>query len=511
MNCRCKTMIRLTTGAEQRIADTRAVEESGITSLSLMERAARALAAAAIETASDKSAVVFCGNGNNGGDGLAAALILLKAGFKVLVLLMSAPDKMTGDCAEMYGRYISAGGEALPFEVRDIRQKKAVMECGVIIDAMLGTGLKRPLSGLFSEAAELINASASPTIACDIASGVDSDTGAVAGVAVKADKTVTFAAYKIGQFVEPGCVYSGEVTVADIGTHISETSPEPVYIITSAAIKGIIPKRAKISHKGDYGKVLIAGGSIGYSGAPVLSAEAAVRSGSGLVSLGVPRDIYIPTAVKCVEAMPFPLPADGAGRMTADAAPDLLRRLGACDAVLIGPGLGRSDEINELVCKIIREARTTILLDADGINAISGNINILDASARPVIITPHEGEFMRLGYSAGNDRIGVSRSFACKHGCILVLKGHRTICAFPDGSAYVNTTGNPGMARGGSGDVLSGIILSLIARLPTKEAVLAAVWLHGRSGDIAADRFGEECMTPSDIIACLPEAFREIT
>ena len=270
----------------------------------------------------------------------------------------------------------------------------------------------------------------------------------------------------------------------------------------------IIPRRRPDSHKGDYGRCLIIAGSVGYTGAPALSARAATRTGAGLVFLGVPKSIYNIMAVKLDEEMPFPLPDDENGRLSISTADELMRRAVECDACLIGPGLGRSPELTELVTFLIGSLKTQIVLDADGINAIAGNADILGKAACPVILTPHHGEFKRIGGDLSNgDRLDVARAFAMAHRCVLVLKGHRTITAMPDGKAYVNTTGGPAMAKGGSGDVLAGMITALVGqKFPIKEAVSAAVYLHGLAGDICAAEYGEYSVTAGDIIAMLPKA-----
>ena len=296
---------------------------------------------------------------------------------------------------------------------------------------------------------------------------------------------------------------------------LSETNPvladSDVFVVTPEDIH--LPRRRPDSHKGDYGRCLIAAGSIGYTGAPAMCARAASRMGAGLVFLGVPEPIYDILAVKLDEEMPFPLPHDGEGKLSAGAISELLRRAGECDVLLVGPGLGRSAEITELVTTVIRFAKTQILLDADGLNAIAGNAGILEEAVYPPIITPHIGEFERLGGgSSGGDRLGSARDFARAHRCILVLKGHRTITALPDRTAYFNTTGGPAMAKGGSGDVLAGMIAALVCqKFPARDAAVIAVCLHGLAGDMRAVEDGEYSVSAGDIIAMLPRAIKRLT
>ena len=292
----------------------------------------------------------------------------------------------------------------------------------------------------------------------------------------------------------------------DTINRVSEGAANSVFSVTPESIR--LPRRKPDSHKGDYGRCFIAAGSVGYTGAPALSARAASRMGAGLVFLGVPKAIYDIMAVKLDEEMPFPLPDDGSGRLAANSAGEIIRRAQECDSFLFGPGLGRSAEITELVASVIQIVKTPTVLDADGLNAISKNPDALRNSAAPLILTPHPGEFARLGGgSAGQDILGAARGFAQSYKCILVLKGHRTITATPDGKAYINSTGGPAMAKGGSGDVLAGMIAALIAqKFPALEAALTAVCLHGLTGDMCAAEYGDYSVTAGDIVSMLPKA-----
>jgi len=375
---------------------------------------------------------------------------------------------------------------------------------GVLVDAMFGTGFRGTLIGGAATAAELMNRSNTPTVAADIPSGVHADTGAVLGPAVLADATVAFSLPKIGHFVEPGCVFAGELAVADIGVpkELLDGISTGVFAVCGAEL----PKRPRISHKGDFGKVFVCGGCVGYTGAPSLCARAAVRSGAGLVYLGVPKDIYAITAAKNDEAMPFPLAGDGAGRLGADALSQMLERADSCDVAVLGPGLGRSEELTGLVRAFARQTQTRLVLDADALFAM--DLETLGALKRPAVLTPHEGEFARLFWPV-SDRLNDAKKAARESGSIVVLKGHRTIAAFPDGEAFVNTAGNPGMAKGGTGDALAGVIAALWCVLPPNRAVPYAVWLHGRAGDLCAKRLGEYAMTAGDLIEALPFAFLE--
>lgn len=273
-----------------------------------------------------------------------------------------------------------------------------------------------------------------------------------------------------------------------------------------------LPRRPEDGHKGTFGRALAIAGSVGYTGAGAMAANAAVRSGAGLVFLAVPRSVWPVAAVKCDEAMTFPCPEDGEGRFSQEALPMLLDRAGGCDGVLLGPGLGRSAALEELTLALLEQtADRPLVLDADGLNALSGHIDRAKPRGRWVL-TPHDGEYARLmGVWPGEDRPGAALALARRLNCVAVLKGHRTIVAGPDGTLYRNTTGNHGMAKGGSGDVLSGIILSLLAQgMEPLSAAAAGVWVHGKAGDLAAERFGYRGMTPTDLIRCLPLVWKEL-
>lgn len=272
--------------------------------------------------------------------------------------------------------------------------------------------------------------------------------------------------------------------------------------VTREFVRGCLPVRDPNGHKGTFGKVHILAGCVGFTGAPALASAAAVRTGSGLVFLSVPREIWLVLAVKCQEAMPAPVPPFDR----------LLEKMEESDAVLIGPGLGRSRKTDVRTLRLVQRLQVPLVLDADGINAVAEHIDVLDTRGdRLTVLTPHDGEFLRLtqGQAIGPDRAAAAAAFARRHGCVLVLKGHRTITAFPDGETFQNTSGNPGMAKGGSGDVLAGMILSLLGQgLPPKQAVPAAVWLHGAAGDLAAEELGEYGMTPGDLLRRIPAAIQ---
>lgn len=513
--------MKLATGAEMRELDRKAMEERGIPSIDLMEQAAEGVAEAALSLLdgrlSRNRAAVFCGVGNNGGDGIAAGRMMARAGVQTRVFLVGDPDRRTPDSLEE-SRRLSESGIALELFSPDNQEQRGwVLGAQVIVDAVFGVGLSREIDpdSRYGAAISLMNESEASVVAVDIASGVAADSGKRLGCAVKAKKTVTFTAPKIGQFVGQGAMDTGELILRDIGIPqelaeqgISGAVSTVEWEFASAAL----PRRKQDGHKGDFGKVLIVGGAVGYTGAPYLCASAAVHSGCGLVSLGVPESIWAVEAGKCVSAMPFPL-AEEKGRLCEAALEEILTRLESCDVLALGPGLGRSEGISQLVSALLARTEKPVVLDADGINALEGHIDVLEARrGRVTILTPHDGEFARIGGDlSGGDRLGAARDFAQRYGCTLVLKGYRTITATPAGTALVNTTGNSGLAKGGSGDVLTGLIASFLAQGTTAvQAAALGVWVHGRSADLAAERLTPWSMTPEDVIWDLPLVFETL-
>lgn len=286
-----------------------------------------------------------------------------------------------------------------------------------------------------------------------------------------------------------------------------------MLVISKSNAKSVLslPYRKRESHKGNYGKILIAGGCVGYTGAPALAAKAAVKSGAGLVYLAVPDAIYNIEAVKNDEAMPFPLPSDEKGRFSVSGLPELIEKQKNCTVSVIGPGIGRSGEIVEITGALLRSAVKPVLLDADALWALSQNMGVLRETKAEVVLTPHEGEFLQMGGNVTGDRVSDAVGFAREFNCAVVLKGHETVIAFRDGESYLINAGNPGMATGGSGDVLSGVIGALLGQLEFRKAVVTGTWLHSYAGDLAAEKFGEYSMSAADIINFLPEALKMIT
>ena len=521
----------LSTAAQMRELDRKAIEERGIPSLELMERAATGIASAALSILPTRAgkgrAAIFCGTGNNGGDGLAAARLLASEGLRVRTYLVGDREKLTPDAQEELRRLSERVQEPyltiVNFDPRDAEQASWTKNAHIVIDALFGVGLSREIQSdsPWAAAISLINRARGAVIAADIASGIDADSGRVMGCAVRADRTITFTAPKIGHAVGDGFLYSGAVSVHDIGipSDLLRTLDKSAQTIGKSFVRWALPPRKPDGHKGDFGTVFLIGGSGAYRGAPYLMTSAALRSGCGMVFLGTPGRWSLDSEER-VCAIPVVLDAEpDSGGLAWTAAAQILQRVDSCDVLALGPGLGRADETADAVREVLRETRKAVVLDADGINALAGHIDILDERrGRVTILTPHDGEFARLlgdGVTprdiARGNRVKLAREFAVKHDCVLVLKGHRTISATPSGTVLVNTTGNSGLAKGGSGDVLTGLIASLLAQGATPiQAAAGGVWIHGRAADFAADALTPYAMTPVDVIAAFPSAFAEL-
>lgn len=508
--------MRTATAVQMKELDRIAIEERGIPSIQLMENAARAVADRALAVLGDRETgqvAVLCGPGNNGGDGVAAARMLLEQGCSVRAFLVGDPAKLTEDTSVMVDRLLACGGKLEVFDPAD----PWFASCDLFVDAVIGIGLHDRVQGNAAAAIELLERYGNgKAIAVDIASGVNADTGEDLGNRCRYLETVTFTLAKPGHFVSWGGAVCGKLTVAHIGipADLVEAVSCPVTAVDAELVRSYLPKRDPMGHKGDFGKVHILGGSVGYTGAPVLAARAALRTGAGLVSLSVPSSIYNITAVKCDEAMPSPLPCGKDGGVSEDALMSALYSMAGKDACLIGPGMGNAPGTEALVCGVVSTVNYPVVLDADGLNIMASHKDRLQARrACPTILTPHDGEFVRLGGDLSHgDRVRAAVDLARVSGCAVVLKGHGTVTALPNGRTFVNTTGNCGMAKGGSGDVLSGMILALIGQgINPARAAIAAVWLHGRAGDMAAAEKGEYGMTPGDIIEYIPYAIKEVT
>lgn len=514
--------MKVVTSGEMREIDRRAIQEFGIPGVVLMENAALKVFEAAkgmLGEAAGKRVLVFAGKGNNGGDGFAAARHLANWGAEVEVLLFAPKKYLSGDALINFSIIINMGipvHDVLTSEDLEM-VKSRLAGASLIIDAILGTGIKGPVSGILRDAVLLINNSGIPVLSVDIPSGVNGDNGRVCGDAVRADITVTFGLPKRGHFLFPGAEHTGKLLVEDIGIPkrvIEQYEDITGELITRSRIAGLITKRKRDVHKGTFGRVFFLAGSAGYTGAAFLACQGALRSGSGLVTLGVPESINPVMEVKLTEVMTLPLPETDEGTLSRDAVPAVLEQVRASRALGVGPGLSTCKDVPEVVKTLVREADIPLVLDADALNSLADDPDILKSRKAPAVITPHPGEMARLlGTSTAEvqeDRIEVAREAAAKWGVIVVLKGANTIIGHPDGRFFINTTGNPGMATGGTGDVLTGIITSFLGQgMSPLDAALAGVYIHGLAGDRVSLEKGERGLTAGDIVETLPLVISE--
>ena len=514
--------MKITTAAEMREIDRATTERYGVPSLTLMENAGSAIAQFILERYGQASRIaVVCGKGNNGGDGFVIARKLHRAGRAVEVLLLAGPSDLRGDALAMFERLplqpIVADKPA-DFILQVLPQSLA--NCDLIVDAILGTGFQPPVKGLYADAISAINRSGKPVTAVDIPSGADSDamTEQSGEGLARVDAIVTFTAPRPAHVF--GNLTRGPILVAPIGS-----PPEAIVsklrleVTTPQDIAALLAPRPMDSNKGMYGHVLIVGGSLGKSGAAAMAGMAALRAGCGLSTVATPGSVLASVAAFGAELMTEPLAETDTGGIATGAfeSGQFEQLAKSVDVVAIGPGIGRNTETVEFVREAVRATKAPLVLDADGLNAFQGHTDLLDGSKRPLVLTPHPGEMSRLTGMSIQDiqanRLEVARKFAQEHHLILVLKGNRTVVALPDGTAWINPTGNPGMATGGTGDILTGMTAGIIGQMQNDipRAVVAAVYMHGLAGDVAAERMGEHSLVATDLLAALPEAFRRAT
>ena len=499
--------------SEMRGVDKAASEIGGIPSIVLMENAAMACVEELkndFANLSEKSVAVFCGKGNNGGDGFAIARHLYNMGIDVAVYLVCG-NEFKGD-AKINFDIIKRMNINIDV-ISDIEDLKYIVRS---YDAIFGTGISGTVRGISYDVISEINDNAKYIMAVDVPSGINSDSGEICGVCIKADKTVTFAAYKVGMLMFPAADYVGKAAVKNISIpdYIIDGQNLKINVIDDKFVRSNFPKRENNSQKGDYGKVLVIAGSAGMTGAAYLSSQTAVTTGSGLVTLAVPSSLNGAMEAKTTEVMTVPL-SDKNGRISAGAIDEILKRVDKADTVLIGPGLGRCDDVSEVVESVLEYSKVPVIIDADGINAVAENMKALSSCTCPVIFTPHTVEMSRLTglereYIEDN-RLVTAKEFAEENGVTLILKGHHTIVTGQDGEQYINITGNSGLATGGSGDVLAGTVASLVSRgINETVASAMAVYIHGLAGDIAKDKYGIESVTASKVMECIPCALRQI-
>jgi len=510
--------MKVVSGQDMQLMDRLAIGEFGIPGLTLMENAGRACADAICEAfgpGAGKRALVVAGKGNNGGDGYVIARLLKERGWDAPVLLLAAPTGITGDAGANLA--LLDQGSVILAPVGGELPATLFRETTLIVDALLGTGIKSEVTGVFRDAIELINGSGRPVVAVDIPSGVDAGSGRVLGVAVRADLTVSFALAKLGNVLYPGSELCGRLVVADIGMPPQVVAEaHGCEFVDFACARRLFRPRGVLAHKGSAGHCLVIAGSLGKSGAAFMAANSALRTGAGLVTLAVPAALNPILEVKTTEVMTLPVGNQGAGHLQAGAAAALLREASTRDALALGPGIGGAPSTAYLVHSLVASLPGPLVLDADGLNAVAAAPEVLQQRrGRVTVLTPHPGEMARLtGLSVAEveaDRIGTAREFAQRFQVHLILKGARSIIAAPDGSISINGSGNQGMASGGMGDVLTGVVVSLLGQgYPPFEACQLGAFVHGLAADLLLGEQGTQGMSATDVQEALPRALRRL-
>ncbi len=501
--------MKIVTAEQMRSIDRRATERFGVPSIVLMENAATAVVDAIFEHYADAERVaIFCGTGQNGGDGFAVARHLENRGVVPIIFVVGDRAKCSGDAAT---NLAICERLALPmYNVTDSDSlEDAIVHAGdadLVVDAIFGTGLDRAAAGVFAETIRSMNELGLPIVAVDVPSGMNASAAEPFDPCVRAAVTVTFAVPKICHVFEPAAIDCGEVVVADISipTVAIDDANVTLSLTTPAVIRPHLTQRLATTHKGTYGHVAIVAGSPGKSGAAVLSARGAIRTGAGLVTVVTDRDAAVAINAASIESMTLPLDLVAS-------LPEVLQFVGSKSAVVIGPGLGDNEESYAFVRELVRSIDRPLVLDASGLNAFAGRARDINPKSRPTIITPHPGEMARLLGKPAGDRIETAREAARLTNSIVVLKGHQTLIADPEGHVNVNPTGNPGMASGGMGDVLGGMIGALLARgVEAFDAATTAVYLHGYAGDLVKEEMGDTGMAAMDVANRIPMAIQRL-
>ncbi|HVP90361.1 MAG TPA: NAD(P)H-hydrate dehydratase [Terriglobales bacterium] len=514
--------MRILTARQMRDIDRETIEGIGIPGPVLMENAGlqvvKALQAR-FPRLREERVVIVAGKGNNGGDGLVVARHLEAAGVAPKVLLVAAEEDVKGDAALNL-----AVAARLGIPVAEVRRpddwrrcRTGLLHATVIVDALFGTGLMKPLEGLYARVVEDINRTRAFKLAVDIPSGLSSDTFELIGPCVRADLTVCLAAPKIAHVFPPAETCVGELVVAAIGIPPALLEPPELKLefVEKGRVRPFFRKRKKDTHKGNYGHLLVVAGSLGKAGAAALAGRAALKTGAGLVTVATAAGALPGIARSMMELMTEPLAETLEGTVAAEALPRAVELLEGKDGVLLGPGLSTRPSTAEFVLSLLPKIKVPLVIDADGLNILSVDLRRLRGLGAPAVLTPHPGEFARLTGRSTADvlryRLEMAPEFARQHSVHLVLKGYRTLTAAPDGRVFVNPTGNPGMATGGSGDVLGGMIASeIVQEKDMAGAVLSAVYAHGLAGDLGAEKLGEKGLTAGDIIRFLPAALRSL-
>ncbi|NIM04447.1 MAG: NAD(P)H-hydrate dehydratase [Armatimonadetes bacterium] len=501
--------------SEQMNALDRAAQEAGVSIMELMENAGRAVfekAEAMLGTPQGRRVAIICGKGNNGGDGLVAARYLKKWGAGVEVLLACSASDLKGAPKANYGSALQAG---VPVEenAQADRVLGACEQADLVIDALLGTGIKGAVERSAAEIISAVNRANRPVLAVDIPSGIQADTGEIAGVAVHANHTVTVGLPKWGLLNFPGAEYAGRVVVADIGIPAAaiEAMSITAEYLDAAEVAHLLPRRSPAAHKGDCGRALVIAGSAGYTGAAALCSMGALRMGAGLVTLAVPASLNDVMEAKLTEVITRPMPETAARSLSKEAQQEILELAARSDVVAMGPGLSLEPETALLVRRLVGRLAIPVVLDADALTALSTDIDLLKGAQAPIVCTPHPGEMARLVNLSPAEvqkaRASTAQSLARSIEGVVVLKGAATLIADAEDRLRVNRTGNAGMASGGTGDVLTGMIAGLLAQgMSPFDAASVGTYLHGLAGDLAAAEKGDMGLIASDLLEKVPDA-----
>lgn len=510
--------MKVATAEQMQELDRKAIETYRIPGILLMENAGREATEAILASFPDldkKRVAIIAGKGNNGGDGFVIARHLMNRRIPVKVILLTDPKSLRGDAETNHYIFHRMRGEIIPApSAKDYQKiKRDVEKADLLVDAIFGTGLDAEVRGYYREVIDHLNSLNKPLVAVDIPSGLNANTGKPLGTAIRASLTVTFGLPKLGLLLSPGTDYVGTLKIVDIGIpkNLVEEEKIQTHLLEGEEIRQFLstPRRPD-THKGDYGHLLVIAGSVGKTGAAAMVCEAALRMGAGLVTLAIPRSLNPIMEMKLTEVMTEPLPETPKQTLSLRAFNTILRLCENKKAVVIGPGLGTFKETQSLILKLIRSIDLPIILDADGLNALATQPKLLPTSNRSLVLTPHPGEMARLIHSTVKEvqenRIGICKNFSQSTHAYLILKGYRTLIVTPKGEVYINPTGNSGMATGGTGDVLSGMIGGLICQgFDLLSCLKASVYLHGLAGDRVAQELGEKSLVATDLIRKIPD------
>lgn len=509
--------MKVATAEQMQELDRKAIELYGIPGIVLMENAGRGAAEVILDSFPDlktRKIAIIAGKGNNGGDGLVIARYLLNQGMNVKVYLLTDPKSLRGEAETNFNIFHRMRGEivSLPSSKDYIKAKRELERFDLLVDGIFGTGLDAEVRGYYREVIEHLNTLQKPMVAIDVPSGLDVNTGRPLGAAIRASLTITFGLPKIGHLIPPGLDYVGKLKVIDIGLpkRLLEEEKIPTYLLEKVEIqKGLSRPKHPDPHQGDHGHLLVIAGSVGKTGAAAMACQAARRMGAELVTLAIPKSLNPIMEMKLTEVMTEPLPETPKQTLSLRAFHAITRLCENKKAILIGPGLGTFKETQLLVLKLIRSLNLPIILDADGLTALTMQPKTLPVSNHSLILTPHPGEMARLMQTTLKeileDRIRMSRNFSQSHAVHLILKGYPTLITTPKGEVFINPTGNPGMASSGTGDVLAGMIGGLLCQgFDIITSLQMAVYLHGMAGDQGAQEMGEKSLMATDMIEKIP-------